>query len=306
MLDPPHLASRSWYKCTSSRPAVVREGGKRRLSAGEITQSLRALLPPSPRSILLLGAHGGDGEGKPAADALPSKVTARIADELLQAVTHSGQGAGNCPHLHDLLIEVLKRKRTVREDLLSRYATRRILGWFFGEHRRPRRATSPFPVRPSRRDLVLLSAGVWPGLFRNRQVELRPEGKGVAIFLDVSGSVNEHLPGIIGLLSHYRDRIRSVHLFSNAVREVSFDTLCAGRLSTTYGTDFNCVARTVIDKEYDRAVILTDGYASLDDEHAHALTEARPAILTILFGSKPDCPDLQPFGEVVQLADVTE
>ena len=279
--------------------------GAGKLSAGEVIQSLRAVMPPRPETVVLLGWHGSSAGRRNEAGAWPTAVASRIADDLLRAIRESGQGVGHCPHLHDLLIEALKRKKTVREDLLSRYATRRILGRFFGDRRRPRRITSPFPVRPSRRDLVLLSAGVWPGLFRNRQVELRPERKGVAIFLDVSGSVNEHLPGIIGLLSHYRDRIRSVHLFSNAVREVSFDTLCAGRLSTTYGTDFNCVARTVIDKEYDRAVILTDGYASLDDEHDRELTEAHPNILTILFGSKPDCPDLQPFGEVVQLADVT-
>ncbi|MBT4814322.1 MAG: hypothetical protein HOJ57_37280 [Lentisphaerae bacterium] len=274
-----------------------------RLSAGEMIQALRVLCPKPPNSVCLLGSHGRSattGANIP----WPSDTTAKLAGDLLAALAATGQGAGHCQHLQQLLVEVLKTKKTLRQCLLEQYATRRKLDSFFGEARHTRRVTSPFPLNPSRRDLLLLGAGIWPGLFRNHQPDVKREQKGVAIFLDVSGSVNEHLPRIIGLLSHYRDRIRSVYLFSNVVREVPFKMLCAGRLSTTYGTDFNCIARTVINKEFDRAVILTDGYASLDDEHTHALTEAHPHILTILFAGKTSCPDLLPFGEVVQLADV--
>lgn len=275
--------------------------GHSSLSAGEVIQTLKALCPERPHGVRLLGSHAGSNRAENALP-WPSSTLSGLAEDLLSAV----KGAGHCEHLQQLLIEVLKTKKTLRQALLERYATNRKLDAFFGENRCVRRVTSPFPTNPSRRDLVLLSVGIWPGLFRNRHPDIRRERKGVAIFLDVSGSVNEHLPKIIGLLAHYRDRIRSVYLFSNAVREVAFEALCAGRLSTTYGTDFNCIARTILDKECDRAVILTDGYASLDDEYTRNLTEAHPHILTILFGSKTDCPDLQPFGEVLQLTDVTE
>ena len=277
------------------------------LSTGEVIQALRTLVPPSPKeTVLLLGSHSTDKGQTPPTDRWPTAVASRIADDLLHAIQHSGSAAGTWPHLQELLIEVLKRKKTVREDLLARYATRRAVGQFFHEHYRPRRVTSPFPVRPSRRDLVLLSAGVWPGLFRCQQQARRDETKGVAVFLDVSGSVNEHLPGIVGLLTRYRYRIDTVYQFSNTVAETSLDSLAKGHVRTTYGTDFDCVARVILDKECDRAVIFTDGYASLDDEHTHALTEAHPHILTILFAGKTDCPDLQPFGEVMQLVDVIE
>lgn len=287
-----HLYPTSSYPCS--------------LSTGEIIQSLRVLAPGTAPDVLLIGSHGKRHSRASGIEGWSSAVAGRVTDDLLRVVREAGTGAGRCPHLQDLLIEVLKRKESIREGLLARYATRQLLGGFFGESKQSRRVTSPFPVRPSRRDLVMLSAGVWPGLFRNRQPEIREDRKGVAVFLDVSGSVNDHLPAIVGLLSHYRERIRSVHLFSNAVREVPFDMLCAGRLSTTYGTDFNCVARAITERGYDRAVVLTDGYASLDDEPARQLSEDRPVILTILFGTKTDCPDLAPFGEVVQLADVVE
>ena len=276
------------------------------LSAGEVIQSLRVLVPDNSGAVILLGSHGQSGQHGQGASQLPAAVASRVADDLLQAVANAGGAAGHCPHLQDLLIEVLKHKATVREELLARYATRHQLDSFFGESECSRRVTSPFPINPSRRDLVLLGAGIWPGLFRNRQPGVNRERRGVAIFLDVSGSVNEHLPAIIGLLASYRDRIKTVFLFSNTVVETSLGQLAKGRVRTTYGTDFNCLTRTIVDKELDRAVILTDGYASLDDKHTHHLRQAHPHLLTILFGGKAECPDLEPFGEVVQLADVTE
>jgi len=153
---------------------------------------------------------------------------------------------------------------------------------------------------------VLLSAGIWPFFFRNQQQGRRREQQGIAIFLDVSGSVNQHLPKLVGLLSRYRERINTVFLFSNRVVESSFDVLCAGTVRTTWGTDFDCIAKTVIEQAYDRAVVITDGHAALNNESATALHAAGARILTILFGGKLDCPEFAPFGDVVQLNDVVD
>jgi len=153
---------------------------------------------------------------------------------------------------------------------------------------------------------VLLSAGIWPGFFRNRQPEIIRKQKGIAIFLDVSGSVNDYLPQIIGILSGFRDRIRTIHLFSNTVVEVPFGALCQGKVQTTYGTDFDCIAKTILGKEYERAVVITDGYGGLKEENSAALNKAGSRILTILFAEKKECPEFEPFGEVVKLEDVTE
>ncbi len=51
-------------------------------------------------------------------------------------------------------------------------------------------------------------------------------------------------------------------------------------------------------------VILTDGYASLNPELRQELEKRRVALLTILFGNKTDCPELEPLGDVVRLAEV--
>jgi hypothetical protein len=277
-----------------------------KLSAGEVIQTLRALVPTTPMNILLLGSHGaagGKGEGR---ETIPAATVQGISKDFLETLPGTSNGAGCWDHLKDLLVEVLKTKKTIRQSLLTGYTTRRKLEGFFDEGQRMRRITSPFPINPSRRDLVLLSAGVWPGFFRNRQPEVVRRQKGIAVFLDVSGSVNDYLPQIIGILSGLRDRIRTVHLFSNTVVEVPFGALCQGKVQTTYGTDFDCIAKTILAKEYERAVVITDGYGGLKEENSAALAKAGSRILTILFADKKECPEFEPFGEVVKLEDVTE
>ena len=278
------------------------------LSAGEVIQTLKALAPAGEQNILLLGTHGvgdDDARGKARGSSWSDKITSDVSRDVLAALKAAGTCAGHFDSLMDLIVEVLHTKSTVREDLLLGYATRKKLDRFFDDHQHPRRITSPFPVNPSRRDMVLLSAGVWPGFFRNRQPEVIKKQKGVAIYLDVSGSVNESLPEILGVLSHYRQRIGTVYLFSNAVVEVPFQRLCAGEVKTTYGTDFDCVARSILEKEYERAVVITDGYADLKEENAEELKKGGVRILTILFSGTEGCEAFDPFGEILQLEDIT-
>jgi hypothetical protein len=281
--------------------------GCARLSAGEVIQTLRVLEPEKiAHATLLLGSHPSGSGASQAAPRWPDALLRRVAGDLLKAVRSLGQQAGYFGHLQHLLIEVLRSKVTIRQSLLLDYSTRRKLDRFFTQGRQMRRITSPFPLNPSRRDLVLLSAGIWPGLFRNRLPEITCQEKGVAIFLDVSGSVNEYLPRIVGILSAYRHRIQAVYLFSNAVVESSMEALCRGRVTTTYGTDFDCVAREIVAREFERAVVITDGFAALSEDDAVALREKHAQVLTILFGGKLDCLDLAVFGEAVQLTDVVE
>jgi len=277
-----------------------------KLSAGEVIQTLRALVPTVPMNILLLGSHGPAGAKGDDQESIPAATVQGISKDFLERLPGTSNGAGCWDHLKDLLVEVLKTKKTIRQSLLAGYTTRRKLEGFFDEGQRMRRITSPFPINPSRRDLVLLSAGVWPGFFRNRQPEVVRRQKGIAVFLDVSGSVNDYLPQIIGILSGLRDRIRTVHLFSNTVVDVPFGTLCQGKVQTTYGTDFDCIAKTILAKEYERAVVITDGYGGLKEENSAALAKAGSRILTILFADKKECPEFEPFGEVVKLAGILE
>jgi hypothetical protein len=153
--------------------------------------------------------------------------------------------------------------------------------------------------------MVLLSADIWPGVFRNRQPEIKQKREGVALFLDVSGSVERHLPEIAGLLARYRKEIRSVYQFSNAVSEITMDALLRGYVETTYGTDFNCVAQVILREQLERAVIITDGHAALSELNAIGLQEAGVHLLTVLFGFRCNGDVLRPFGDVIALNEIT-
>jgi hypothetical protein len=50
--------------------------------------------------------------------------------------------------------------------------------------------------------------------------------------------------------------------------------------------------------------VVTDGYASLGNELSEELKKRKVSILTLLFGGRQDCPEFEPFGEVVQLDEM--
>ena len=84
-----------------------------------------------------------------------------------------------------------------------------------------------------------------------------------------------------------------------------FARLLEGKVHTTYGTDFDCIAEHMLEHNMDKAVILTDGYASMSPGNTERLKKRGVRLLTVLFGGKTECPELEPFGDVLQLQDVT-
>ena len=85
----------------------------------------------------------------------------------------------------------------------------------------------------------MLAAGIAPFHYHNERPQITTVQHGLAVYLDVSGSVNRYLPKIIALLRCLENELKSIFLFSNEVVEVPFKTLLAGRVQTTFGTDFD-------------------------------------------------------------------
>lgn len=277
------------------------------LSTGEVIQTLKVLVPPEEcAGLLLLGSHGNTiaGHANGATRFAPDTLC-RIAEDLRRAVDVDGlKRAGYGLDLHELFVEILKTHLSFRKALLQKFATQQKVDNFKRLIHRPRASLSPIPLHPSKRDLVLLAAGIAPFHYHNRVQAPVEQKQGQAIYLDVSGSVNQHLPEIISLLQSLKHDLKSIFLFSNKVEEVPFATLLAGRVKTTYGTDFDCIAQSILDRGFDKAVILTDGYASMKPELTEALRRQRARTLTVLFGGKQECPEWAQFGDVVQLEDV--
>ena len=193
----------------------------------------------------------------------------------------------------------------LKRALLDRFTTRQKVDRFRRMVTHPRIGVSPIPIRPSKRDFVLLAAGVPPFHYHNVAYRQATQERGLAVYLDVSGSVNQHLPAIIGLLRSLKAELMSIFLFSNKVVEVPFRTLLAGQVQTTYGTDFDCIAEHVLTNRFDKAVVLTDGYASMTEDNQEQLRTRKFRALTVLFGVRTDSPEFEPLGDVVQLDEVT-
>jgi hypothetical protein len=283
-----------------------------RLTTGELIQTLKVLCePPKVGAVLLIGSHSGrERKGAPqeGVPELPQDILEKLAGEISRAVA-SAHSAGHGDTLFGMLTQVLKTHLSMRRKLLTKFLTERAVGRFLERNRSTRRTTSPVMLTPSKRDLVLLATGVWPVLFHNRAYsETHSRGRGLAVYLDVSGSVEDDLPKILGVLGNMQTEIEKVFTFSNDVEEVSLKALAKGEgIRTTYGTDFDCVAASILERGYPKAVVITDGYADMTEEHAKALAERKVSILTVIFGDgDDDCEALRPFGPVMALEDVVE
>ena len=278
--------------------------GRDKITTGELIITLKILLPfQEVTQILLLGSHGGkvdDSEGR-----WPQDVLEKIAEDIKKsAVEKAGSMPGYYQTLMDMFMEALRTHLSIKRKILERFSTSRKLDKFKELFHHHRICTSPIPLYPSKRDLVLLASGFHPGFFHNQVTTFSRKDRGLAIYLDVSGSVNDYLPKILGILQNLKREISSIFLFSNQVYEVPFQTLLKGNIKTTGGTDFDCIALSVVERKFDKAVIITDGYASMSEENQAKLKKQGVLTLTILFDRAQTCEDFEKFGDVVQLEEV--
>ncbi len=275
--------------------------GNGQITTGELITSLKILTDQENiPTILLLGNHSQSDGAE-----FPNDIAGKIASDIQTSINKNGSFAGYNETLKQLFIRIIKSRFSLPRKILERYTTKRKIDRFKELYTTNTRSTSPIPIYPSKRDIILIASGVWPAHFHNRQMKLNKKDIGIAIYLDVSGSVSDFLPEIIGVIGKLQNEVITLFQFSNKVVETSLKQIQQGFIETTYGTDFDCIAESIIQRKFDKAVIITDGYASLSDEHTEILKKQRVKILTILFDGKTDCPELEPFGDVIQLDDIS-
>jgi hypothetical protein len=132
----------------------------------------------------------------------------------------------------------------------------------------PNRSESHFAMQSpiphlDRRTAVLRGLGSKPLLFENR-VRSANRGRGgerVHVYLDVSGSIGELKGPLYGAVFDSREFVHpQVHLFSDAIHDISISQLRKGVCKTTHGTSIDCVAEHIQKKNVRRAVLITDGF----------------------------------------------
>jgi hypothetical protein len=120
--------------------------------------------------------------------------------------------------------------------------------------------------RPSRSEAFQLALGHIPP-FWTAELEAEVEDdQRVQLYLDVSGSMDELLPFLYRLVPALDDHLGGVlRLFSNEVVETTVEAVREGLCETTGGTDFDCVVDDALARRCRRILVITDGYARLDD-----------------------------------------
>ncbi len=153
------------------------------------------------------------------------------------------------------------------------HTLRRCLGTKSGRERRKARTDIPGTtgtgVLPNARDRMnparrQLGA---QGMLWNQTGQVRarvPEKPSKAhVYLDVSGSMAQLLPHLLGILLPYVSQHQAdVFQFSNYVEPMPLEDLKKGKLRSSGGTDINCVLRHALEAHpaIHRALIVTDGY----------------------------------------------
>ena len=86
-------------------------------------------------------------------------------------------------------------------------------------------------------------------------------GERVHVYLDVSGSIGELKGPLYGAVFDSREFVHpQVHLFSDAIHDISISQLRKGVCKTTHGTSIDCVAEHIQKQRVRRAVLITDGF----------------------------------------------
>ena len=143
------------------------------------------------------------------------------------------------------------------------------------------------PNKPSSMDLILMSAGIPPLLWRSKKYATVYDKQLLPIYLDVSGSTYAYLPDIIKMIVNASKEIDSVWGFSNRIAKHTIDQLKEGKINSTGGTDFNCIIEHAIENNFKHIVVITDGYASIPRRFVSEIDQKVPEIstvATVIFG----------------------
>lgn len=217
-------------------------------------------------AVLLIGSHDQQQEQEPA---IPADKVHEVVQELGQQLRGTSKGDRMAAHYGRLAEEFVKARRISRdrglEDVFRQAlldTQRRILDQVVGQQRNLPRRQVFMPERIARADLYMILAGIQPLLWRNPDVDTK-QGS-VNVYLDVSGSMANEVEFIYGCCVAFEEYLNTeVYLFSNKVEEISLEELRQGKISTTYGTDFDCVVEHFLEADAQKAIIFSDGYARL-------------------------------------------
>jgi len=144
---------------------------------------------------------------------------------------------------------------------------------------------TPVVTAIRRREAFWLSVGVLPPLYPFPAVRHQEPGP-VRVYVDVSGSTQRCWRTVIDALRMVLSgRTVEAYQFSNVVRSLPLGAPVFS-VSSTLGTDFNCVVRHALG--ISNSFIITDGYASLDVDLRKRAAAAGSRFHLLLLGDRSE------------------
>jgi len=241
----------------------------------------------------LLGDHDNpDGEGQVFDDPVLNEALRRIASKMPAQFGGKSRGPGGARS--DWMSDVGPSTESARRVFSQ--VLRRCLGPRQGGRRRktksPISTVTGTNVLPNARDrlaparqLLGMPNTLWaqPGTVKARVPETPSKAH---VYLDVSGSMAEVLPYLLGLVLPYIATGQAdIFQFSTIVEPLPLSRLQQGRLQTTGGTDINCVLEHLLgfNPVIHRALVLTDGATGMPaDQYAGRVQEQNVRIYVVL------------------------
>lgn len=219
--------------------------------------------------ILLLGSEGDiprNPDGSPINDPFMKDALKQVAKKWPNIMI-DGQSLGSSMRGWDVVVQDYDNARRTFSNVLKQTLGKKAgRNYKRGKTRisdnggngvMPNSRDRMLPARRALHNQSLLYA-------QNMDVNVRlPENPARAhMYLDVSGSMSRMLPALLGLIIPYAVRREvSIYQFSTAVAPLTVDDLRKGHLTTTGGTQINCVFEHILEYEddLDKVILLTDG-----------------------------------------------
>lgn len=216
------------------------------------------------------------------------KIDDSVKNEISDALSntlHDLKAYGYSSFVLDSICNIVESGKSIDKKLLEKFSCNHKINQIKCFFEKDRRVSNVVPIRPSSRDMSMLASGVVPALWKNTSTYRANKNKNIAIYLDVSGSVTDYLPALLGIIRNFNRSIDKVYCFSNIISEHSMSELSNGKFKTTGGTDFDCVASHILShKEINKVIILTDGYAEMDSCNQKDVEKQLEDAAVIYFG----------------------
>ena len=257
--------------------------GSKARNPEDIYKALCHIYPRKTIKVSLLGSGCGmdSGGDNKEAGSLPAEILDGIRGEIVKGL---GQRAGWGNGTSKMLVNLISEVRKLDSALLSRYSITQKVNKLKSMWSKRELHRSPLPTNPSGRDLAkYVLWGQAPVLWSNVRSRTSNRDRGVAVYLDISGSVTSHLPRILRLVSNLDAELEKIFCFSTKLRTHTLEQLRRGELDTTGGTDFTCVGKHIVKEGFKKCVIITDGYAPMKEETGAKVEEILRSCAVILF-----------------------